>query len=114
MSKSNSTNHCPYCYQQVKHKNQCKKYTKEKEDEYKKKLEEQAKQKKLDDIEKAKIAEEMEKFTAQFPSLADHFKKKLTILENRITELEYEVGPCEPYCDCNKCHPRCRNCDNDY
>ena len=105
---------CPYCKKLVKHKTQCKKYTKELEDIYNKQQEEAAIAATIVAAEKAKLDEEIEKVRQQFPFVVDHFQKRLEQLEYRISELESELEPCPPYCECQDCmrhyNTRC-NCE---
>lgn len=110
------SHHCPYCKKQVKHKGQCKKYTKELEDQYLEQCKIAEKAAIVLAEEKAKLDEEMLKFAEMFPNLANHIKKRFDEYEYRIQELESECAPCPPYCECSDCNPKnnyCCKCENE-
>ena len=76
---NNQLPYCPYCDRNIYHKPKepCKKYTKEKEEEYHNQIIEKEKQARLETEQKAKFNEEMKRFTVEYPLLASYFQKVL-------------------------------------
>ena len=90
MSSKQKLPYCIYCDKYVYHrpKETCKQYTEEKEDNYMKRLQEIKEKERIENENKQRLAEEMKKFSTDYPYLSSYFQKKFEELENEIYRLK--------------------------